>query len=161
MLFKSLFLVVKTLDCDRNEEPGVSETFRDVFSADTILSSLIVLESVDSVIFIREVFQVIPLACFEVLEALIVPKFIPEDFVSIILGFILELKLILLSHLEFDSLFLLIVFVAKNLVLVKTSLLHVIIVIFHVFVIKIILLNVHPLLFCLFLLVVELETLQG
>ena len=70
------------------------------------------LESEYFLVLFREVFQVIPFARFEVLEPLVVSEFFSEDIVHGVLNLILELELILLSHLKLDSFSPFFVFVA-------------------------------------------------
>lgn len=81
----------------------------------------------------------VPLTCFEVLEALIVFKLLSEHIVHGVLDFVLELELILFSHLDFYSFSSLFIFVPQNLVFIER--------LFHIFVLNILEISVIVLFF--------------
>ncbi len=61
----------------------------------------------------------VPFTCFEVLEALVVFVLLSEHIIHSVLDFVLELELILFSHLDFNSLSSFFIFVAQELVFIK------------------------------------------
>lgn len=67
------------------------------------MSFCVVLESVNSIILIRQVFKLVPFTSFEIFQSLVIFKFFSENFFGSILDFVFKLKLVFFSHLHFDS----------------------------------------------------------
>lgn len=102
MLFQLLLREVSNGHGD--EEPSVSESLGLVLSNDTVLGPGVVLEGVDPVVLVWQVFEMVPLTGLEVLQPLVLFEFFPQDFLIRILHFILELEFVFFSHLHLHSL---------------------------------------------------------
>lgn len=110
---------------DFDVKSRISKSLNFVLLKDILGSFLIVSEIINAIVLIWQILEMVPLTLFKTLQSLVILEFFSQILLCCVLNLIFKLKLVLLSHLHFNSFSFLCGFVFNilNLILLFTDVL--------------------------------------